>query len=46
MEYQKSSRINRNNKSKDKNNSFFGSQKHIRIKMDIIEKRTKNKKDL
>jgi len=46
MDYQKSSRINRNNKAKDKNNSFFGSQKHIRIKMDIIEKRTKNKKDL
>jgi len=38
MEYDKTcARINRKNKSKDKNNSFFGSQKHIRIKTKIIE---------
>jgi len=36
--YRKSDRQSRKDKSKDKNNSFFGTQKHIRIKMNKIEK--------
>jgi hypothetical protein len=36
--YTKSHRQSRKDKSKDKSNSFFGSQKHIRIKTNIIEK--------
>jgi len=36
--YIKSHRQSRKDKSKDKSNNFFGSQKHIRIKTNIIEK--------
>jgi hypothetical protein len=36
--YTKSHRQSRKDKSKDKSNNFFGSQKHIRIKTNIIEK--------
>jgi hypothetical protein len=41
--YRKSDRQSRNDKLKDKNNSFFGTQKHIRIKLNKIEKRVKSK---
>jgi len=41
MDYNKTcARIDRKNKLKNKNN-FFGSQKHIRIKTNIIEKQMK-----
>lgn len=40
--YRKSDRQSRKYKSKDKNNSFFGTQKHIRIKMDKINKKSKS----
>jgi hypothetical protein len=44
MDYDKTcARIIRKNKLKDKNNSFFGSQKHIRIKTNIIENKLRKK---
>jgi hypothetical protein len=43
MEYRKSDRQSRKDKSKDKSNSFFGSQKHIRIKVEKINKKSKSK---
>jgi hypothetical protein len=43
MEYRKSDRQSRKDKSKDKSNSFFGTQKHIRIKIDKMNKKSKSK---
>ena len=37
--FKKSTRESRKNKSKDKSNKFYGSQKHIRI---VLEKKNKS----
>lgn len=42
MEYRKSDRQSRKDKSKYKSNSFFGTQKHIRIKIDKMNKKSKS----
>jgi hypothetical protein len=42
MDNNKSTRNNRKNKEKSKTFKYFGSQKHIRIKLDLLEKKLKN----
>jgi hypothetical protein len=40
---QKSNRDSRKNKEKNKTSKYFGSQKHIRIKLDKVQKKIKEK---